>query len=230
MPNNNNNQSNHHVQLRQLKKAIQAAVHRTTGQQPPLLADNVAFQNYITYGALSPEDAWYIVPNTIATSKIHQLYSRSTLNTILSSSNPSQRRSPVSHQPITAANLRKYMNFAAPPAQNVINLTGNTTHAAPTVRPRHGLISSPTIRSSLRQLMLAVPGSVATYKIWIQYNNGAQRMHFKMKKVSNGQFEFFSMDGSLQTSATTTTFMTKLQEFLAHYPASTLYKGYRRIG
>lgn len=101
------NQSTCRAQLKQLKKAIQTEIHRETGRRPPLLANNVAFEDPITFENLAPNNAWYILPNTTNSNTIRQLYKKNTLNRILTTS----RRSPFTRKSMTNGNIRKYLNF-----------------------------------------------------------------------------------------------------------------------
>jgi len=142
-------------QLRKLKKAIQAEVHRKTGRRPQVLANNAEFQNAITYHDLAPNNAWYIVPNAASANRINQLYAKSTLNTLLQETNP---KSPFSRRNITPTNIRKYMNFNSPPLPpTIINLTANGSPGAATLRPRTGLFSDQATLHGLQRLLESLP-------------------------------------------------------------------------
>lgn len=213
-----------HSQLKQLKKAIQAEVHRTTGRRPPVLANNAAFEDPITFEDLAPNNAWYILPNTTNGNKIHHLYKKSTLNQILATS----RKSPFTRKPITNRNIRKYMNFSArtapPSAPVVINLTGNNTAPRTTVvRPRHGLFSDPHVQRGLKRLMVAASvGSM--YKIKTNFTR-----QIYMKKINANAYDIFLLDATRTLHASEATFIPKLQEFLQHFSPSLFYTGFTRL-
>lgn len=235
------NSSSLQTQLRQLKKAIQAEVHRKTGRRPPVLANNVDFEDPITFQDISPNNAWYILPNTTNGNKIRHVYKKSTLNQILAHS----RTSPFTRKPITNRNIRKYMNFNSPAPSSapvVINLTSNNQnhHAAssqPTARrPRHGPFTTSLMTSLKNMLVEAHPGTA--YKIKIGFTpTGRATTSFKISSqtASNASRAYIfenQMHGlpAQRATATQTTFIPKFQEFLQQQYAPTVqYKGYRQI-
>ena len=220
------------AQLRQLKKAIRAEVHRKTGHNPPLLANNANFENAITFADLEPQNAWYIVPNAAATgNKITQLYTKNTLKKIIHHANTGQRKSPFTRIPITRGNIRKYMNFGAPRSTNVINLTsnGNPASTASTPRPRRG----PLNVAALKTFMMTFPNQTKV-KIMLTNATQTQTTHFFITKAGQ-TYVFYKTSPShiANTSISISTepiFVQTLTQFLAHYyPGYTRYQGYRRV-
>jgi hypothetical protein len=216
-----------HAQLRQLKKAIQAEVHRTTGRRPPLLSDDVAFEDPITFENLAPDNAWYILPNTTNGNKIHHLYKKSTLNQILATS----RKSPFTRKPITNGNVRKYMNFKIrTSAPVVVNLTGSPQRRSH--RPRHGLFSDVLVQTQLKHMLLADRTNVS-YKIYIlnpSESSATCKKSFTIEKSTapNASIRFVFHASGPDIVATASTFSEKLRELLQSYPPTIYYVGYRR--
>ena len=217
------------AQLQQLKKSIQAEVHRTTGRKPPLLSNNVNFEDPISFEELSPNNAWYIVPNTVNGNKIRHLYSKQTLDQILETS----KKSPFTRAPIQKKNVRKYMNFKKrASAASAAAATGSVSTGT---RPRHGLFSSPVVQSQIRKMMISEPAGML-YKIYVllpsQSVNNRVKKHFTLCKIpanaNGGNKYIFSVPGGSTLTASAATFTQKLQEILHSFPAHSYYVGYRR--
>lgn len=233
-------------QVRKLKKAIQSEVHRKTGVKPPVLANNANFQNAITYNALAPENAWYIVPNAANANKIIQLYAKNTLKKIIQHQNVSQRRSPFTRKPITNRNIKKYMNFGRPPpppaAPVVINLTRNHHHqhaaSRPTasIRTRHGMFSEETVQYYLKRLLeRANVGDKFKIKTAMR-TRLRDKTHFFIEKINVNLFYFRpGTDDSPMNHASTNlaSFTQKLLAFATHNGTTQAedvrYVGYRKV-